>query len=85
MHAGLMQQVHPVWDSLARTCTCEGVALSPSSSRGKRYNPTLRWGMWVPQILVSRPHWQTRPGGAAPLLARAGCPSVGSVGGGIST
>lgn len=38
-----------------------GVSLSLEleyRSRGRRYNPTLRWSMWVPQILVTQPHWQ---------------------------
>lgn len=35
-----------------------GVSLSLELDRGKRSNPTLRWSMWVPQILVTQPHWQ---------------------------
>lgn len=29
----------------------------PTRGHAKRYNPTQRWSMWVPRILVTQPHW----------------------------
>lgn len=64
MHAGLCSsstQCGTVWPGLVHG---RGEPIAPKLDRGRRYNPTLRWSMWVPQILVNQPHWQLLSGGA---------------------